>query len=599
MLRQTLITTVISLFSICATAQQPNVNNTYKDKSNQQIVDEMQDFINAINRLDKLFEGFAITKGETVSKDELTKPFVLDTTLAMGQLQEAMLANMELYQTPEKKGSSVIVDMHFSTLSTTGETYELTFVPKKIYFYDGTSTTEHLEDLEIDFHFGKDWPFKKRIDSIECEITLQYFNTLDKVTLDAAHPKATYKGMPLELKKTDKNFIEFTYDNGIDIFKTEPLNITGKTLESNSSNTLNYNGSDKNFMVDLKNALSSLLKDAEKNINLPSAQFQSMYVPKLQELSDKVDGDHVLVYKKMLCSGNVKGVRVNIAKDRKTVSKRRMILPTDVADIRLGKEDSVSHFYDNKGDVIYTTTQEIGQINSSFYEGQNAYYYFNTATKKLEKLSYYSVSSLNSNFVKAQEDEDSDYLLLDNANKQVGSFSKITNNDHVTAAYNKEGILIISPKGHQKWLKETEALMPFNNGYAIVKIKGKYGFIDREGNTVIPAVYEAAQGFGDMTTYTPEDKLFGVQKNGKWGFVDISNKEVIPFVYDEVEPFSYGITMVKKGDNRGIITINNKVIAPFTGGSSYGLSTNFGKRMYSLGSGNYDHLGNKRKSGSD
>lgn len=50
---------------------------------------------------------------------------------------------------------------------------------------------------------------------------------------------------------------------------------------------------------------------------------------------------------------------------------------------------------------------------------------------------------------------------------------------------------------------------------------------------------------------------------GKWGFVNENGDTVIPFVYDEAEPFSDGLAAVKKGKYFGFIDYNNKVVINF------------------------------------
>jgi hypothetical protein len=183
---------------------------------------------------------------------------------------------------------------------------------------------------------------------------------------------------------------------------------------------------------------------------------------------------------------------------------------------------------------------------------------------------------------------------LDNKNNRIGSFDRIFEYENTLTARKGNDYLIITPSGKQKHLKNVDKIGKFNNGYASVSIDGKYGFIDKTGEIVIPIVYDEIEEFGDMTTYTSEDNLFAVKKGENWGFVDINNKTIIPFEYESVIPFSYGITMVKKDERNRLINIHNQTISP-VGTSSYMLSTNFGQRMYSLGNGNYDYLGRPEK----
>jgi hypothetical protein len=584
--------------AVALQAQRVDLKEDYKSKSNAEVVAGMKELISEIDRFEKMFDGFAITKGEAVAKENIVAPFLLDTALAPSQLQEALNADIRLFQTPQKTGASVVLDKHYSSLETEGPTYTLSITPRKIYFFDGSTTSDQVADLQMDFSFGRDWPYKKRIDSVQCDIKLSYITGVDKLVLTTANPKGNYKGLPLELKKTDKNLIEFCYDSSLDVFKTEPLNLAGKTLNDNASNTFDYDKDNPDFVQDAKNGLNALVVAAEKDVSMPSDKFQAIYIPKIQELADKIAGGHKLVYKKMLCDGNVKGVRIDIANGRKELTASRMIYAGDHDDIHFEPGDSVSNLYNNSGEVVFSTPIKLSKIGGPFYEADQTYYYFNPKAKKLEKLSYYAMENLAYGYVAVEEQKDSEgALLLNSENKNVGHFKKIAINDGVIVAYKDKGYLLVSADGHQKELTGVEWLSSFNNGYAAVKINSKYGFIDAAGKEIILAVYEEALPFSDMTTYTKDDLLFAVKKNGKWGFVDRDNKDVIPFEYSEVEPFSYGVTLVQKEGNRGLITTKNKALTSFTGGSSYGLSTNFGKRVYSIGSGNYNHLGRKVNQG--
>ena len=97
----------------------------------------------------------------------------------------------------------------------------------------------------------------------------------------------------------------------------------------------------------------------------------------------------------------------------------------------------------------------------------------------------------------------------------------------------------------------------FIEGFAGVKLGGKYGFIDKTGKVVIPIIYDrilyfseglAAVGIGD---YTKE----------KWGFVDKTGKVVIPIIYDAAFYFIEGLAIVRDG-KFGFIDKTGKVVVP-------------------------------------
>ncbi len=53
----------------------------------------------------------------------------------------------------------------------------------------------------------------------------------------------------------------------------------------------------------------------------------------------------------------------------------------------------------------------------------------------------------------------------------------------------------------------------------MVAKKGKCGFIDTTGSTVIPLEYDNARSFNEG--------LAAVKKNGKWGFIDKSGNMLV------------------------------------------------------------------------
>ena len=65
------------------------------------------------------------------------------------------------------------------------------------------------------------------------------------------------------------------------------------------------------------------------------------------------------------------------------------------------------------------------------------------------------------------------------------------------------------------------------NGFAIVKLKNKHGFIDKNRNLVVPIIY-------DDTGYY-YGGLVDVKLNDKWGLLDQSGDIIIPIEYDEVD----------------------------------------------------------------
>lgn len=99
----------------------------------------------------------------------------------------------------------------------------------------------------------------------------------------------------------------------------------------------------------------------------------------------------------------------------------------------------------------------------------------------------------------------------------------------------------------------------FSEGLGIVRLNGKYGYVDTNGTEVIPCKYDGTTGF--------YGGLAKVELNGKYGYIDKNGIEVIPCQYDKALYFSSReLTLVKlgekhfyidkKGNRRIIITEN-------------------------------------------
>lgn len=93
-----------------------------------------------------------------------------------------------------------------------------------------------------------------------------------------------------------------------------------------------------------------------------------------------------------------------------------------------------------------------------------------------------------------------------------------------------------------------------------VKKKGKFGFVQANGNEVIPCFYDAAFLVSEHLVAAN----YGSRKDsidwhrgvigGKWGFLDVNGKEVLPFEYDGVSDFfSEKLILVNKGCQLGYL----------------------------------------------
>jgi hypothetical protein len=83
----------------------------------------------------------------------------------------------------------------------------------------------------------------------------------------------------------------------------------------------------------------------------------------------------------------------------------------------------------------------------------------------------------------------------------------------------------------------------------------KWGFIDKSGNTVIRPQYHAALSFSEGLAAVMNDKH-------KWGYINPKGEVVIPFDFDGARPFSEGLASVAINKMFGYINKNGRFIIP-------------------------------------
>jgi hypothetical protein len=75
---------------------------------------------------------------------------------------------------------------------------------------------------------------------------------------------------------------------------------------------------------------------------------------------------------------------------------------------------------------------------------------------------------------------------------------------------------------------------PFSEGLAPVSSGGKWGYIDKSGNLVVPLQYRIAH----MSIEGVASVL--LSDSGKWGYIDKTGGFVLPPIYDAAMPFCAG-----------------------------------------------------------
>ena len=96
---------------------------------------------------------------------------------------------------------------------------------------------------------------------------------------------------------------------------------------------------------------------------------------------------------------------------------------------------------------------------------------------------------------------------------------------------------------------------PFSEGLAAVKLKNKWGYINQRNETVTPFQYSDAGSF--------KEGLARVEMNDKFGYIDKYGKTVTPCKYDLGADFCEGLASVLLNDRYGFIGKSGETVIPF------------------------------------
>ncbi|SHK83065.1 TPR repeat [Chitinophaga jiangningensis] len=92
---------------------------------------------------------------------------------------------------------------------------------------------------------------------------------------------------------------------------------------------------------------------------------------------------------------------------------------------------------------------------------------------------------------------------------------------------------------------------------------GKYGYVNRAGELVIPCIYEDAYDFANGFSHIVTD--------GKAGVIDERGHATIPAVYDNVHVLKYGVFAVKKGGEWALMGEQETLLLPFQTAEDVGI----------------------------
>ncbi len=154
-------------------------------------------------------------------------------------------------------------------------------------------------------------------------------------------------------------------------------------------------------------------------------------------------------------------------------------------------------------------------------------------------------------------------------------------------------------------------IFSFKHNLACAGKNGKYGFINRKGQTVIPFIYDSYadfydgvalikkgnkevlidtlgnriigvnHGFDEINENFPFDHVLWMKKNEKYAFFDLKGKPLTPFIFDDMHPanicpyqpnlwngkelrwFYKGLTVVEKNGQRAVLNEKMEYVVPW------------------------------------
>ena len=174
--------------------------------------------------------------------------------------------------------------------------------------------------------------------------------------------------------------------------------------------------------------------------------------------------------------------------------------------------------------------------------------------------------------------------------------ARIENDDFKFGFINKKGEIVVPYKYDNEFTQRyiddsgrkceyhyTNIGTEYHEGLASVGIKQKWGYINEEGNEIIPLIYNFTYRFSEGLAIVLNqsdkygvidrngnliiefsDKFIGafhdgyaiVSYHGKKGVIDKNGNEIIPLIYDDADDFHEGFARVKQNGKWGYIFLN-------------------------------------------
>ena len=231
---------------------------------------------------------------------------------------------------------------------------------------------------------------------------------------------------------------------------------------------------------------------------------------------------------------------------------------------RVGKKSPVSAsvnlygYIDKKGgEIIPLKFESLG----FFYHGlasakdpeTNRYGFLDKTGKWIIKPAYLDVTNFDNTGGAWVKMTDGKWHYIDKTGKDFGIFTdasyKSFNADGYAAYEHSDYPYVMMDKTGKviKKIEDCSAVYNFSEGMAGFKCStsGKYGFIDLNGNKIIPCEYDGFTGFADGVSRVSKT----IDGKTKYGYIDNKGNVILPVAYENAQGFRNGWGLVKNDGN--------------------------------------------------
>ena len=230
-------------------------------------------------------------------------------------------------------------------------------------------------------------------------------------------------------------------------------------------------------------------------------------------------------------------------------------------------------YIDKKGNEVIPLKYELlGTFFNGLVEAKNPetnrYGYMDKTGKWVLQPVYLDAKSFDGSggaWVKMTDDK---YHYINKTGKDLGT---LTEKGGIYQTFGKDGFAVYETTDYPyvlidktgkviKQIDDCDGIYNFSEGIAGYKSKatGKYGFLDLNGNKIIPAEFDGFTGFVEGVSKVNKT----IDGKTKYGYIDNKGKIILPVLYDYAQSFKDGWGLIKKDNNYFFVDKNGNLKEP-------------------------------------